>query len=66
MSRCPACGVEFECGANAAEPCWCCRVTLDAAQRDALAQRYVGCLCPACLQKEPAPPDPPLNARNLR
>jgi RNA polymerase sigma factor (sigma-70 family) len=46
---CAACGAPFHCGVEDTKPCWCTAVTLDTAARAALAERYVGCLCAACL-----------------
>ncbi len=48
-SVCPRCGAAFHCGADDSHACWCTQVRLDADQRGELAERYVGCLCPACL-----------------
>ncbi len=46
MNKCPDCNIEFECGANKTEPCWCCSlpniVPLDSQN----------CLCPECLKKK--------------
>ena len=48
-ARCPRCGTAFHCGAAEAR-CDCAEVTLDAATRAAIARRYQGCLCGACLR----------------
>jgi hypothetical protein len=47
--RCPRCGGAFRCGVNGAAPCPCTTITLSAAQRADLRQRYSGCLCLRCL-----------------
>jgi hypothetical protein len=47
--RCPRCNGSFHCGMNAAEPCACTAITLDAALLERLRQRYSGCLCLRCL-----------------
>ena len=54
---CPRCSKPFHCGVNDAAPCPCTTVKLEAATRALLRERYVGCLCVACLcelQKEQA------------
>jgi hypothetical protein len=50
IDSCARCGRPFHCGANDAEPCWCCAVTLDAATLAELNARYRGCLCRSCLE----------------
>ena len=47
--RCPRCGGAFHCGVNDAVPCPCTTITLSAAQRAELHERYSGCLCLTCL-----------------
>jgi len=47
---CPRCGAAFACGAAGPQPCACASVGLSPALRQALAQRFEGCLCRACLQ----------------
>jgi Cysteine-rich CWC len=47
---CPRCGATFHCGAKEAA-CACAQVALDDATRAAIAQRYTGCLCAACLAR---------------
>lgn len=47
--RCPRCGQAFHCGMNDAAPCACTALALDATTLAALRERYVGCLCLACL-----------------
>jgi hypothetical protein len=47
-ARCPRCGGAFHCGADE-KTCACALVTLDAAARAAIALRFAGCLCNACL-----------------
>ena len=49
LSRCPRCGGAFHCGANAAPPCACTTLTLDAALLATLRERFDACLCLACL-----------------
>jgi hypothetical protein len=39
------------CLADDIRNCQCSSVSLDATQRQQLAQRYTGCLCNACLMK---------------
>jgi hypothetical protein len=46
---CPRCGRAFHCGMNDAAPCACTSRVLDAPTLAALRERYVGCLCLACL-----------------
>ncbi len=48
--RCPRCGGGFHCGVQDATPCPCTTVKLSADLRASLRQRYIGCLCGACLQ----------------
>ena len=47
---CEACGEKFVCGATLAG-CWCKKVKLSEAARDALKQKYKGCVCRTCLEK---------------
>ena len=54
-ARCPRCGAAFHCGMNAAAPCACTTVTLDADTLATLRGLYSGCLCLACLQALAAP-----------
>jgi hypothetical protein len=48
--RCPRCGGAFRCGAGDAAPCACTTIALDAAVLAGLRERWVGCLCLACLR----------------
>lgn len=48
--RCPRCDGEVGC-AIATGACWCAGVTLPAQRQRELAERYDGCLCPACLRE---------------
>ena len=50
---CAACQQPFRCGAATAD-CWCSQITLSAATRRHLAQRYQACLCRACLEQAAA------------
>ena len=50
LDRCPRCGGEFHCGVNDAEPCACSTPKLGDALRAELRERYIGCLCIACLR----------------
>jgi len=57
---CPRCGAGFHCGVHdAAVPCPCTTVRLDAATLSTLRERFDGCLCLRCLaelaRQEPAP-----------
>jgi len=47
--RCPRCDRAFHCGMNDAAPCACTTLVIDAPTLAALRERYVGCLCLACL-----------------
>jgi hypothetical protein len=47
--RCARCGAAFGCGIETGA-CWCASVEVDPATRAELAERYDGCLCPACLR----------------
>jgi hypothetical protein len=49
-ARCPRCGGGFHCGVHDATPCACATLQLSASLRAALAARYCGCLCLACLR----------------
>lgn len=46
---CPRCSGTFSCGADEFMSCWCTGITLGETQREALARRFRGCLCPGCL-----------------
>ncbi len=50
-SKCEACGNEFACGAKLSG-CWCSEIKLSAETRADLGERYSGCLCRACLEKQ--------------
>ncbi|WP_280152893.1 cysteine-rich CWC family protein [Piscinibacter sp. XHJ-5] len=57
LDTCARCGAPFRCGMNDAAPCACTGVRLDERVLARLRERYVGCLCLACLcdvQKEKA------------
>ncbi len=58
-ATCPRCGAAFACGAAGPDPCACTRLVLGDALRQALRERFTGCLCPACLQALGARPLPP-------
>jgi cysteine-rich CWC protein len=60
-ASCVRCGAPFHCGVADAEPCWCAALTLDAVVRADLAERYIGCLCAACLAAEQAETAAPHN-----
>ncbi|HEX6708267.1 MAG TPA: cysteine-rich CWC family protein [Albitalea sp.] len=47
---CARCGGAFHCGMRDAAPCACTTVRLDASTLAQLRERYVGCLCLACLR----------------
>jgi len=49
--QCAACGARFECHAGG---CWCDTVPLTEQRKAQLLERYVDCLCPACLVSMPA------------
>jgi hypothetical protein len=49
-ARCPRCTQPFDCGVADAGPCGCCQAALTDAHRRAIAARYSGCLCLACLE----------------
>jgi hypothetical protein len=48
-ARCPRCGNGFDCGVADASPCGCRQAPLTDDHRRAIAARYSGCLCLACL-----------------
>lgn len=48
-ARCPRCGGDFGCGANAGH-CDCFGIRLSDALRAELSARYSGCLCLRCLR----------------
>jgi Cysteine-rich CWC len=48
-SICPRCAGRFRCGVDDRAPCACAALKLDDELRAALRERYVGCLCIACL-----------------
>lgn len=50
QSQCESCGRPFRCGANLGG-CWCSQVPLDDDARQALRDRFSGCLCRECLEK---------------
>jgi hypothetical protein len=56
--RCPRCGGGFHCGIDDAVPCACTGITLDAALRQRLRERFSGCLCLRCLQALAAGAEP--------
>lgn len=47
--KCESCGREFGCGANA-DGCWCSALALDSHSISDLKRKFVGCLCPDCLE----------------
>jgi hypothetical protein len=49
--RCPRCSGHFTCGAAGPAPCDCFTLTLDPGLLADLRERYVGCLCLACLRE---------------
>ncbi|MCQ9372996.1 cysteine-rich CWC family protein [Methyloversatilis sp. XJ19-13] len=49
--RCPRCAGRFTCGAAGPAPCDCFTLTLDPGLLAELRERYVGCLCLACLRE---------------
>ncbi|OYW28690.1 MAG: hypothetical protein B7Z51_07905 [Methyloversatilis sp. 12-65-5] len=49
--RCPRCAGRFTCGAAGPAPCGCFTLKIDAEVLAGLRERYVGCLCPACLRE---------------
>jgi len=49
--RCPRCGGRFTCGAAGPVPCDCFTLKIDADMLADLRERYVGCLCLACLRE---------------
>ncbi len=55
-ARCPRCGGAFHCGVHDAAPCACGTLKLTPELRAALAARYSGCLCLACLRELAADP----------
>ena len=63
VARCPRCGGDFHCGAaDPSAPCDCKSITLDAQTLASLRERYVSCLCVACLsdiQRGSSPAAPP-------
>ncbi|MBL1276024.1 MAG: cysteine-rich CWC family protein [Ectothiorhodospiraceae bacterium] len=48
--RCPRCGIAFVCQASVIARCQCRAIILTAEQKAFVKQRYMGCLCVACLQ----------------
>jgi hypothetical protein len=46
---CPRCGSTFECKMESIINCHCSQVNLAEPQLEAIAQRWDGCLCHACL-----------------
>jgi hypothetical protein len=46
--KCERCNASFECRSG---NCWCDNVQLAPATLQWLGRNYVGCLCPACLEK---------------
>ena len=48
---CEGCGEPFACGATLAG-CWCMKVPVTAEARERLRDRYTGCVCRACLERE--------------
>ena len=48
-TTCPRCGGSFQCMAGTGLPCPCAEVSLNSAQRAAIATRWEGCLCRDCL-----------------
>lgn len=49
--RCPRCGGRFTCGAAGPAPCDCFTLKVDPEVLAGLRERYVGCLCLACLRE---------------
>lgn len=49
--ECARCGGTFGCGAGDRQGCWCGSVRLDPECLEAMAARWSGCLCPACLEE---------------
>lgn len=49
--RCPRCSGHFTCGAAGPAPCDCFTVKIDPGLLAELRERYVGCLCLACLRE---------------
>jgi hypothetical protein len=49
QQTCPRCGQGFTCKPGNISACQCQGITLSAASREWIAQRYAGCLCKACL-----------------
>ena len=62
-ARCPRCGSAFHCGAADPVPCPCTTVAVSPAQRAALRERYIGCLCMRCLALLGTPSAPSAPAR---
>ncbi|MDP3872385.1 MAG: cysteine-rich CWC family protein [Methyloversatilis sp.] len=54
--RCPRCAGHFTCGAAGPAPCDCFTLKIDPEVLAALRERYVGCLCLACLHELAVPP----------
>lgn len=50
---CEACGRPFACEIGA-DGCWCSRVAVSAATREALRARYRRCVCRECLEEAEA------------
>jgi hypothetical protein len=46
---CPRCRRPFHSGAADDRPCWCTGIALGPGALAALSERYLGCLCGACL-----------------
>ena len=55
----------MHCGVHDASPCPCSGLSLSAALRASLRQRYSGCLCLACLQALSREPDQRLRNTTL-
>ena len=58
LEQCARCGTRFVCKPEAIHACACTTVELSAAQRQHIAARYFGCLCPVCLEEVSKQPTP--------
>ena len=50
-AACEGCGAKFTCGAKDIEHCFCNKIILSEEVIEQIKQKYIRCLCDACLNK---------------
>ncbi len=49
--KCPRCGGDFVCKANAISSCDCMQLTISREEQEYIASRFIDCICNHCLRE---------------